>query len=114
MPPPLPRAIPAQAHKLHHLPMRLKAGAGSSLPQQTVELYVLAFVAPFAPLAQQQRGMMCVPNMLAGRVGVATLDLVHKAVLEKKIERTIDGRRRDRFAFAPRKLVDDRIGPERA
>ncbi len=79
-----------------------------------VELDVLDLVAPSALLAEEQRAMMRVTKMLAGRIGVAALDLVDKAVLEKKIERAIDGRRRDGLALAPRKLVDDRIGPERA
>ena len=51
--------------------------------------------------------------MFAGRVGVEALDLVHEAVLEKEIERPVDGRRRDRLAFAARHFLDDRIGAER-
>ena len=107
-------AVPAEAHKLDHLPVRGEAGAGGRVLQQTVELHVLDLVAASALLAQEQRAMMGVTEMLAGRIGVAALDLVDEAVLEKKIEGAIDGRRRDRLAFAPRKLVDDRIGPKRA
>ena len=94
--------------------MRGKAGAGGRFLQQTVELDVLDFVAPSALFAQEQRAVMRVAEVLARRVGVAALDLVDEAVLEKKIERAIDGRRRDGLAFAPRELVDDRIGPKRA
>ena len=43
---------------------------------------------------------MGVTEVLAGRIGVAALDLVEKTVLEKKIEGAINGRRRDRLAFA--------------
>src|ERR1700722_5284675 len=57
--------------------------------------------------------MMRVTQMLAGRIGIAALDLVDEAVLEEEVERAIDGRRRDRFALAPRELVDDRVGAER-
>ena len=92
--------------------MRGKAGAGGGFLQQTIELDVLDLVAPSALLAQEQRAVMRVTEVLAGRIGVAALDLVDEAVLEKKIERAIDGRRRDRLAFAARKLVDDRIGPK--
>jgi len=77
--------------------MRLKAGAGSCLLQQTIELNVLDLVAPSAFLAQEQRAMMGVTEVLAGRIGVAAFDLVEKTVLEKKIEGAIDGRRRDRL-----------------
>ena len=53
--------------------------------------------------------MMGVAEVLAGGVGVAALDLVDESMVEKKIERAVDRRRRDRFAFEPRELVD-RIG----
>jgi len=111
---PLPRAVPAQAHKLDHLPVRGEAGAGGGFLQQAVELHVLDLVAASALLAQEQRAMMRVAQVLAMRVGVAALDLVDEAVLEKEIERAVDGRRRDGLALAARKLVDDRIGPKRA
>ena len=88
------------------------AKPGVRFLQQTIELNVLDLVAPSAFLAQEQRAMMGVTEVLAGRIGVAALDLVEKTVLEKKIESAINGRRRDRLALATRQLVDDRIGPE--
>ena len=93
--------------------MRRKAGARGGFLQQPINLHVLDLVAPSAFLAQEQRAVMGVTKMLAGRIGVAAFDLVNKPVLEKKIERAIDGRRRDRLAFTARKLVDNRIGPKR-
>src|ERR1700730_15297837 len=89
-----------------------EAGAGGCFLQQPINLDVLDLVAPSAFLAQEQRAVMGVTEVLAGRIGVAALDLVDEAVLKKKIEGAIDGRRRDRLAFAARKLVDDRIGPK--
>ena len=64
--------------------MRRKTGARGYFMQQTVELNVLDFVAPSALLAQEQRAMMRVTEMLAGRIGVAALDLVDEAMVEKK------------------------------
>src|SRR5580693_5594297 len=92
--------------------MGREAGARGCFLQQTVELDVLDLVAPSAFLAQEQRAVMGMTDVLAGRIGVAALDLVEKTVLEKKIECAINSRRRDRLALAARKLVDDRIGPE--
>src|ERR1700729_3091509 len=92
--------------------MGREAGARGCFLQQTIELDVLDLVAPSAFLAQEQRAMMGVAEVLAGRIGVAALDLVEKTVLEKKIERAINGRRRDRLALATRELIDDRIGSE--
>ena len=74
---------------------------------------VLDLVAAAAFLAQQQHALMGVAEMLARRIGVAALDLVQEAVLEEKLERAIDGRRRDRLAFLARQRVEDRVGAER-
>ena len=81
--------------------MRRKAGARGRFLQQTVELDVLDLVAASALLAQEQRAMMRVAEVLAGRIGVAALDLVDEAVIEKEVERAINGRRGDRLAFEP-------------
>ena len=56
---------------------------------------------------------MRVAEMFARGKRVAALDLVQKAVLEEKLERAIDGRRRDRLALAFRERLDDRVGAER-
>ena len=89
-----------------------EAGAGCCFLQQTIELDVLDLVASSALFAEKQRPVMRMPEMLARRIGVAALDLVEESIFEKEVERAIDGRRRDRLAFLPRELVDDRIGAE--
>src|SRR5271170_848983 len=92
--------------------MRRKSGARGRLLQQAVEPYVFDFVASPALVAEQQNTVMGVAEVLAGRIGVAALDLVDESMIEKKIESAVDRRRRDRFAFEPRELVDDRIGAQ--
>src|SRR5271169_24370 len=92
--------------------MRRKAGARGCFLQQTVELDVLNFVASSAFVAKQQHAVMGVADMLARRIGVPALDLVDESMVEQKLERPVNRRRRDLLAFAPRQLVDDRIGAQ--
>ena len=93
--------------------MRLKAGAVGGVAQRADQREILDLVAAPAFLAQQQHALVRMVEMLAARIGVAALDLVQEAVLEQEVERPVDGRRRDRLAFAAGQRLDDRIGAER-
>jgi hypothetical protein len=55
---------------------------------------------------------MVMADMLAWRIGIATFDLMQKAVLEKKFQRPVDGGRSHGLLLHPRHLVDDGIGTE--
>jgi hypothetical protein len=105
-------AAPAQAFDLDDLPPRGKARLGGGLLQELVEARAFDLVGSPATLADQQNAMMGVAEVLAGGVGVAAFDLVQKAVVEKELQRAVDGRGSDRLVLLARQFLDDRIGPQ--
>ena len=93
--------------------MKHEAGAIRGPPQEILEGRVFDLVSVAALFTYEQNAVVGAADVPARRKDIPALDFVEKAVLDEKLQRTVDCRRRDLFAFDFGELVDDRVGAER-